>query len=920
VESNQGLGVGATVDRYQIVRKIGEGGFGEVFEAEQLEPVQRRVALKLILQGMNTKEVIARFDAERQALAMMEHPNIAKVFDAGATSSGQPFFVMELVDGVPINQYCDVHKLSIPARLRLIAQACAAIQHAHGKGIVHRDLKPGNILVCDVHGEMTVKVIDFGVAKAISGRLTDLSLVTKVHQVVGTLQYMSPEQINGSLDIDTRTDVYALGAVLYEVLTGKTPLAFEETGGVLIELQRMIRDIEPIRPSSRISDTQASLNTRAAQCSSSPGKLKDLMRGELDWVVMKALDKERAKRYETTSALAADLQRYLDGQSVLAVPPSQWYRFRKLVRRNKLVFGAAASVFLVLAVGVAGFAWQARIANTRAFELAQVVEFQASMLVQIDPAVIGNQLTHLAKKSLTQTLRVRNATEAEFELKSKEFESIWQVINATDTARELISKALLEPSARAIDKDFAHQPIVQATLRQSLADRYFEMGVFDRALALAESALKLRQKHLGSTHVNTLRSHVGLCNLVSSLGDLEKAKTHCEIVLNQMPKADGRSDEDLMASLNAAAGFAYAQNDMPTAVRLGTQSLELGRKQGNDAAETIELISTLGIYYLAMGKFDQAKPLLRESVERSTRVLGDEHSATLVAYNSLGTLLDSQGKVEEAEAIYRKSLTLHRKARGEDNPDTLHAARNLALVLFNRGKTDEAEPLWRFALERRRQRLSDEHPDSVNSFGDMAALLIAKEAYEEALPFALEAHDKYLKQFGEDHPAVINARHKLSACLRPLGRLQEAKSYAELAVTGSVKLFDPSHPFVLMTKTELASVLLAQQRNQEVLDLLSTIIEPARKTFSGAKAYRSATLLHVLGKANMRLGRFKQAESYLLEAQQLFVAAPSPARTNLRDCLKQLVDLYRRWNAAEPNRKYVALAAQWQVTLAALEK
>ena len=346
---------GDKIGRYKLLQQIGEGGCGVVYMAEQEEPVRRRAALKVIKLGMDTKSVIARFEAERQALAMMDHPNIAKVLDAGATETGRPFFVMELVRGIKITDYCDQNKLSTQERLGLFMQVCNAIQHAHQKGIIHRDIKPSNILVTLHDGKPVPKVIDFGIAKATQGRLTDQTLFTAFEQFIGTPAYMSPEQAEMSgLDIDTRSDIYALGVLLYELLTGRTPFDPKELlQSGLDELRRTIREKEPARPSTKLGTLLAADLTAVAQRRQSDApRLIHLLSGDLDWIVMKSLEKDRTRRYETANGLAMDIQRYLTNEPIIARPPSTIYRFQKLVRRNKTIVAAVGAGVAALVIGL----------------------------------------------------------------------------------------------------------------------------------------------------------------------------------------------------------------------------------------------------------------------------------------------------------------------------------------------------------------------------------------------------------------------------------------------------------------------------------------------------------------------------------------------------------------------------------------
>jgi len=354
--------IGQKIGRYKILERVGEGGCGVVYVAEQTEPVRRRVALKVIKLGMDTKQVVARFEAERQALAMMDHPNIAKVLDAGTTEAGRPYFIMELVRGIRITDYCDQNSLTTKERLELFIKICQAIQHAHQKGIIHRDIKPSNILVTLHDGVPVPKVIDFGIAKATEGRLTDATVYTQLHQFIGTPAYMSPEQAEMSgLDVDTRSDIYSLGVLLYELLVGKTPFDAQELMSQGIDaMRKTIRELDPVRPSTKLATLQGDeLTTTAKRRSVEVSKLANLLRGDLDWIVMKCLEKDRTRRYDTANGVAMDIRRHLSCEPVLARPPSKFYEFQKTVRRHKVGFAATAAVIMVLACGVLVSTWQA---------------------------------------------------------------------------------------------------------------------------------------------------------------------------------------------------------------------------------------------------------------------------------------------------------------------------------------------------------------------------------------------------------------------------------------------------------------------------------------------------------------------------------------------------------------------------------
>jgi eukaryotic-like serine/threonine-protein kinase len=464
---------GTVIGPYKLLQQIGEGGMGVVFMAEQSHPIQRTVALKIIKPGMDTRQVIARFEAERQALAMMDHPNIAKVLDAGTTDSGRPYFVMELVQGVPITKYCDEKHLSLRERLELMLPVCQAIQHAHQKGLIHRDIKPSNVLVAEYDNHAVPKVIDFGVAKAMSQKLTERTMFTEFGQVLGTMEYMSPEQSKlNQLDIDTRSDIYSLGVLIYELLTGSTPFEGKRLHAAAFdEMLRIIREEEPPKPSTRVSSSDT-LPSIAANRHTEPAKLSKDVRGELDWIVMKALEKDRDRRYDSANNLAADLERYLRNETVQACPVSAIYRFRKFVRRHK--FGVAASAAIAVAVfaGITGTTYgliwalrertaaqaNAALATTQAVRSEQVAQFLKDMLKGVAPSkALGRDTTML---------------------------------------REIV-----DTTAARIDKDLGDQPEVQIELRLILGKVYFDLQLYKEMEKNARRTLELARERIGNENV-----------------------------------------------------------------------------------------------------------------------------------------------------------------------------------------------------------------------------------------------------------------------------------------------------------------------------------------------------------------------------------------------------------------------------------
>ena len=717
-EAPQPETAGGTIGRFRLLQALGEGGFGTVFEAEQDHPVKRRVALKLIKLGMDTRDVIARFEAERQALALMDHPHIARVLDAGATPSGRPYFVMELVRGEPIVAYCERHRLPLRERLALFQQVCHAVQHAHTKGVIHRDLKPSNVLVSTHEDKPFAKVIDFGIAKATSGRLTDKTLFTAQHQMIGTPLYMSPEQAEGSADVDTRSDIYSLGAVLYELMTGVTP--FDLRGLDSSEAQRTIREVEPQRPSARLTRDR---------------RMQRTVRGELDWIAMKALEKDRARRYETANGFALDVQRYLSGERVVAAPPSVSYRVSKFVRRHRIVVAATAMVVGALALGVAGFASQARVARQRALELEQVAKFQAEMLAQVDPTAAGVLLTEDVRQRLARALDSTDVVAADRDATLAAFDADWSKVGATDAARDLIDRTILKPAVEAIDRQFADQPAVDATLRQALADRYAGVGLYDAARPLQDRALATRRRVLGDDDPRTLESLSGMGALLYELGDLDAAEPLLREALARHRAVLGERDQ-----------------------------------------RTLEAIVNLGALLRARGRLAEAEPFYREGLEKERRVLGETHPLTLISLNNVARLLQEQGRPTEAEPYYRDAVAAAKRGLGAEHPTTLAFLNNYGALLLDEGKLGDAEPVLRQALEGNRRVQGAEHFDTLLSTGYLGALLVARGRHADAAALLTPALPAARRTFtGANATRVARMLASLGAAHEALGDTAAAK-------------------------------------------------------------------------------------------------------------------------------------------------
>jgi serine/threonine protein kinase/tetratricopeptide (TPR) repeat protein len=629
-------GPGTRIGPYTLLDAIGEGGMGTVFMAEQSHPVRRKVALKIIKPGMDTKQVVARFEAERQALAMMDHPNIAKVLDGGTTDSGRPYFVMELVRGVPITEYCDREQLSVTERLELFVLVCRAVQHAHQKGIIHRDLKPSNILVTVIDGAAVPKIIDFGVAKAIGQGLTERTIHTAFHQIIGTPLYMSPEQADlASVDIDTRSDIYALGVLLYELLTGTTPFDHETfRKAAFDELRRIIREEEPPRPSTRLGTPGGSLSTVSARRKTEPRRLSQALRGELDWIVMKALEKDRNRRYETANNFAADVMRYLTDQPVEACPPSGWYRFSKYARRNGVALTTAALVVTTVGVGATLSAWQA----VRATKAETEATYRA-------------EDTKLVVKSLINDV-------------------IGAAAPAEARGEPIRIVELLRSADGALPVRFRGRPIAEAAFRRALAEAYCDLQHWDEAEQQICRAVELRSQHLGSSHPETLEAQAYQIAVLRCVGIERRDKQEEAIrlgrrVVETQLRMLGPNHRESLATLSELGQAHLQHGDFGEARDILEPTLAAQvRVLGEDASETLQTLDALGRAWHGMDRLDIAEKLLRSAVDTRQQVFGMRHHVTLATLRNLGLVVRDQGRTDEAVALLREVVAGMRAFHG----------------------------------------------------------------------------------------------------------------------------------------------------------------------------------------------------------------------------------------------------------------
>jgi serine/threonine protein kinase/tetratricopeptide (TPR) repeat protein len=805
---------GAMIDGYRLLRRLGEGGMGEVWEAEQTGSVRRRVALKLLKLGLDSKRVEVRFESERQALALMNHRNVAQVFGGGSTPSGRPYFVMELVRGIDVIGYARQRGLGLDARLALFLEICEGVQHAHHKGIVHRDLKPSNILVAEEEGHAVPKIIDFGVARALDTRLAAETFVTEQGQIIGTPEYMSPEQADPGLgDIDTRADVYALGVLLYELLAGVRPFDAEELRTLgFLELLRRIRETEPPRPSQRADATRSRR-----------------LRGDLDWIVMKALEKDRARRYDSPHEMAEDVRRHLANQPVLAGPPSRAYRLRKLVRRHRGTMAAASLTLAALVVGAIVAATQAvratraeRTARAEAETARQVSDFLVDLFEVSDP--------RLARGSAV-------------------------------TAREILDRG-----AARMNEQLTRQPLVRARLQAMMGRTYRNLGLFDPASALLAQALKTREEMLGTRDPETVRTLTTLARLEIDRKDMARGE---ELFRDALARIGGMEAPDRVeeARIRCQLGGVLANKGRfdESIELLRTCKDEFVRELGPAHAHVASAWGDLGNVLNLAGRRSEAETAYRTAIEIRTAADPDDPrlAATL---NNLGSLLVVESRTEEAKPYVTRALAIEEKVYGPSHPRLATALGTLGLLHRKQGRLDESAADFARVLAIRVKVHGPEHNATAEVLNDVGSIALLRGDYagaRESLDHALAIE---LKTLGPQHPQTALTYAHLGLLGVRTGDLAKAEAAYRQGLASIEKMRGPDAREAVPCLRGLADVSLRRGKPGEADPLLARALTLAEQ---GEDAGELASVLNGAGALRLRQGRLDEARAALERSRGL---------------------------------------------------
>jgi eukaryotic-like serine/threonine-protein kinase len=861
--------VNESIGPYRLLELIGSGGMGEVWLAEQTTPVHRRVAIKLIKAGMDTREVVARFQSERQALALMDHPGIAKVFDAGSTAQGRPYFVMAYISGVPITEYCDRHRMTLRERLELFVQVCDGVQHAHQKAIIHRDLKPSNILVSEVDGKPLPRIIDFGVAKAIAHGLIGDAECTRTGVILGTPTYMSPEQAGSiGIDVDTRSDVYSLGVVLYELLVGARPLEFHNLA--FDEMLRRLREQESPRPSTKLR-TAGDSNTTAENRGADPPTLIRQLRGELDAITLKALEKDRARRYASAAELAGDIGRYLRDEPVQAVPPSVAYRARKFAWRYRAGLAIATAFILLLVLAAFFIVRQSIRAKSEAATAQAISDFlQHDLLSQAS--------------SFSQ----------------------WSMNAKADP--DLKVRTVLDRAAARISGRFTNQPEIEAAIRDTMGQTYLDVGMNREARAQWQRAMDLYRQTLGPENPKTLKATMHFAGTLATEGRFAEAHVAFSRTLNIQRRVLGPRHPDTLGSMFSLADLYREQGNYPQAEAQYLEVIPLSRGVlGAENPLTLQMMDRLADLYYREGKLVSAEALDQQVLEIRRRVLGPDHPDTTISIAELANVYGARGEYAKEELLCRQVLDMRRRIMGPEHAYSLAAMNNLAQTYLAEGKYAQAEALDKQTLEIRRRVLGPESVETLMSMVNLADDYSDEKKYSLAEPLfgqTIEIHRR---------ASALKSRHALATLsdaafmYQREGKYAIAENYEAQALAGWQQAAGSNSAIAMDAAADLATTYVSEGKFAAAEPLARQAVEFDRRNRPDDwQRFRAETLL---GASLAGQKKFPEAEPLLLEgyrgmlAQKERIAAPNWYHLDLASAWA--VQLYRAWRKPEK-------AAAWE--------
>jgi eukaryotic-like serine/threonine-protein kinase len=872
------------IGRYRVIRLLGEGGMGTVYEAEQDQP-RRIVALKIIRPGLTNPAGLRRFKHESQALGRLQHPGIAQVYEANTADTGfgpQPYFAMELIRGVSLDKYAEAHSLNTRQKLMLMAKICAAVQHAHERGLIHRDLKPGNILV-DETGQP--KILDFGVARVTEGE-GQPTLQTEVGQIVGTLAYMSPEQVLGDpLDVDTRSDVYSLGVVLYELLSGRPP--YNVRGRQIHEAVQTIREEDPAALSS----------------------ISRNYRGDVETIVGKALEKDKTRRYASATALAADIDRYLSDEPILARPPSASYQLQKFARRHRTLVGSVAAVFVVLVAGIAvstALAIRASRAKQDAIGARdRAVQAEEQTRMQRDRAAAAEQ-TATRQRDLAviaQQEAVREQNRALLEKQRADDQAATAKAESNFLENDLLAQAgakaqtragvkpdpdlkvrtALDRAAAHIEGKFDRQPLVEASIRLTIGKAYSDLGVYPEAQRQIERAIELRRRNLGEENPDTLMSVRSLAALYAAQGRLPQAEDSYNHVLEAQQRLLGIEHRDTLETTYQLAMMYDDKGQTERAESLLNEALASQRRVlGEEDVETLATASSLCEVYMERNQDAKAEPLLTQTLKTQQRVLGEDHPDTLMSLADLATIYSSQGKYAQAEPLLTKVLEVQRHELGEEHRQTLSGMNGLAILYLSEGKFAQAEPLFVRALEVERRILGEEHRDTLNTMQNLAALYLKEGKHKEAEPLLDKTLEIQRRLLGAENRETLASMNNLASLYLSEGKYSQAEPLYTQVLTIRRRALGDEDRQTLSSMNNLSELYRMMGRYAEAEPLGTKVLETRRRVL-GAENASTLVSMDGLGTLYRAEGRYAEAEPLLtkaLEARRRILGEEHPSTLN----------------------------------------